>query len=140
MIQNLIPKIKNYYRITEEYALLADFLVRKIRESILPYFSQFRNSKDILNCPVQFKLDNLSEMTERNENLILYCELANNIDVVSSKILNEHLSKLKKIDASLPKIKEYESTLNLILEKNWNRIDEILADNKQKILKKLKIK
>src|SRR5690606_30536247 len=45
-IEDLVPKIRNYYRITQEYLLLADFLTRKIRESILPYFSQYKSSKD----------------------------------------------------------------------------------------------
>ena len=47
-IEDLVPKIRNYYRITQEYPLLADFLTRKIRESILPYFSQYQTSKDVL--------------------------------------------------------------------------------------------
>ena len=53
-IEDLVPKIRNYYRISQEYPILADFLTRKIRESILPYFSQYESSKDILNKTIKF--------------------------------------------------------------------------------------
>lgn len=63
-IEDLVPKIRNHYRISKEYPLLADFLTRKIKESILPYFSQYKSSKDILNSLTNFKLDDTTEITE----------------------------------------------------------------------------
>jgi hypothetical protein len=139
-IEDLVPNIRNYYRITQEYPLLADFLTRKIREKVLPYFSQYKTSKDILNNRKKFKLDNVSEITERNSNLILYCELTNKIDKVSSEILSTRLARLrnlKKVDSS---IKEADNLLLLIQDKNWEKIHEILIDNKRQVFKKLKIK
>lgn len=139
-IEEIIPKIRNYYRITEEYKLLADFITRKIRESIIPYFSQFQTSKDVLSNRGMFKIDNLSEITERNSNLILYCELANKVDVASSEILAEKLNKLKRLNAKDSAINEIVELRNLVQEKDWDKISEKLLSNKQQVLKKLKFK
>lgn len=139
-IEDLVPNIRNYYRITQEYPLLADFLTRKIREKVLPYFSQYKTSKDILNNRKKFKLDNVSEITERNSNLILYCELTNKIDKVSSEILSTRLARLRNLKNVDSSIKEADDLLHLIQDKNWEKINEILIDNKRQVLKKLKIK
>lgn len=139
-IEDLVPKIRDHYRITEEYPLLADFLARKIREHIFPYFSHYNTSKDILNNRKNFKLDNISEIIERNQNLILYCELTNNIDIDSSKILTARLAKLKSINPNLPSIKDDELLFHLIQKKDWEKINEILSDKKHQIFKKLKMK
>lgn len=139
-IEEIIPKIRNYYRITEEYKLLADFITRKIRESIIPYFSQFQTSKDVLSNRGMFKIDNMSEITERNSNLILYCELANKVDVASSEILAEKLNKLKRLNAKDSTINEIVELRNLVQEKDWDKISEKLLSNKQQVLKKLKFK
>lgn len=139
-IEDLVPNIRNYYRITEEYQLLADFLTRKIREKVLPYFSQYKTSKDILNNRGKFKLDNVSEITERNSNLILYCELTNKIDKVSSEILSTRLARLRNLKNVDSSIKVAVDLLHLIQDKNWEKINEILIDNKRQVFKKLKIK
>ena len=76
-IEDLVPKIRNYYRITQEYSLLADFLTRKIRESILPYFSQYKPSKDILKNLSKFKLLKL-EINSHLENEQLHTNFASN--------------------------------------------------------------
>jgi hypothetical protein len=139
-IEELVPKIRNHYRITQEYTLLADFMARKMREYILPYFSKFQTSKDVLNNRKMFKLDNVSEITERNSNLILFCELTNKIDIDSSEILRNRISKLKSIISATTSIENDEFLLNLIQEKNWDKINEILIDNKKQVFKKLKFK
>jgi len=120
-IEDLVPKIRNYYRITQEYLLLADFLTRKIRESILPYFSQYKSSKDILNNLSKFKLDNTTEITERNSNLIIYCELANKTDLKSAEILIDRLTKYRKINVDDKIIKHTELLLDLIQKKQMGR-------------------
>lgn len=139
-IEELVPKIRNHYRITQEYTLLADFITRKIREYVLPYLSKFQTSKDVLNNRKMFKLDNVSEITERNSNLILFCELTNKIDEDSSEILRNRISKLKSIISGATSIENEEFLLNLIQEKNWDKINEILIDNKKQVFKKLKFK
>lgn len=139
-IEDLIPKIRDYYRITQEYPLLADFLARKIRESVLPYFSQYKSSRDILNNLTKFKLDNVSEITERNSNLVLYCELANKTDLKSSEILIDRLTKYRKIKVDDKILKHTELLLNLIQSNNWEAVNNLLNDNKRQVFKKLKIK
>ena len=139
-IEDLVPNIRNYYRITKEYPLLADFLTRKIREKVLPYFSQYKTSKDILNNRKKIKLDNVSEITERKSNLILYCEITNKIDKVSSEILSTRLARLRNLKNVDSSIKEADDLLHLIQDKNWEKINEILIDNKRQVFKKLKIK
>jgi len=139
-IEDLVPNIKNHYRITEEYPLLADYLTRKIREQVLPYFSQYKTSKDILNNRKKFKLDNVSEITERNSNLILYCELTNKIDKVSSEILSAKLTRLRNLKDVDSSIIVVDDLLHLIQDKNWEKINEILIDNKLQVFGKLKIK
>jgi hypothetical protein len=139
-IEDLIPKIRNHYRITQEYALLADFLIRKIRESIFPYFSQYTSSRDVLNNLTKFKLDNITEITERNTNLILFCALANRTSLKSSELLEDRLTKYRKIKVDDKAVKHTEMLLNLIHGKKWEAVDEILDDNKRQIFSKLKIK
>lgn len=139
-IEDLVPKIKNYYRVTQEYSLLADFLTRKIRESILPYFSQYKSSKDILNQLTKFKLDNPTEITERNSNLILFSELANKTVIKSTEILTDRLTKYRNIKADDKIIKQTEWLLSLIQGRQWEEIDNLLSDNKRLVFKKLKIK
>ena len=139
-IEDLVPKIRNYYRITQEYSLLADFLTRKIRESVLPYFSQYKSSRDVLNQLTKFKLDNISEITERNSNLILYCELANKTYVKSTEILIDRLTKYRKIKVDDKIIQHTELLLDLIQNRKWEEVEKLLDDNKGQVFKKLKIK
>jgi hypothetical protein len=139
-IEDLVPKIRNYYRITQEYELLADFLIRKIRENILPYFSQYKSSEDILKKLSNFKLDNLTEITERNSNLILYCELANKTDFKSTEILINRLTKYRKIKVVDKIIKDTELLLHLIQNHKWEEVEKLLDENKEQVFKKLKIK
>ncbi len=139
-IEDLVPKIRNYSRITQEYPLLADFLTRKIRESILPYFSQYKSSRDVLNQLTKFKLDNTAEITERNSNLILYCELANKTGLKSAEILIGRLTKYRKINVDDKIIKQTELLLSLIQNHQWEEVDILLIDNKRQVFKKLKIK
>lgn len=139
-IEDLVPKIRNHYRISKEYPLLADFLTRKIKESILPYFSQYKSSKDILNSLTNFKLDNTTEITERNSNLILYCELANKKDFKSAEILNDRLTKYRRINVEEKLIKHTELLLDLIKNRKWEEVEKLLEDNKVQVMKKLKIK
>jgi len=139
-IEALVPKIRNHYRITQEYPLLADFLTRKIKENVLPYFSQYKTSKDVLINQTNFKLDNTTEITERNSNLVLYCELANNKNLESSKILASRLTKMKDFKPDPMSINENELNLNLIQEGHWTKINEILAHKRELVFKKLKLK
>lgn len=56
----------------------------------------------------------------------------------SYEILTKRLIKIKSININ--DNTEEELLLNLIQEKNWVRINEILSDKKEKVFKKLKLK
>lgn len=73
-IDELLPKIKDHERITQEYTLLADYLSRKIHESVLPYLFQFKSSNDVLNQLDKIKLNRDSNNIKWNDNLILFSE------------------------------------------------------------------
>lgn len=139
-LTDLAPFIRDHGRITQEYPLLADFLYRKIKEYILPYFSRYRTSKDILANASGFKIDHLNDINQRNSNLILHCELANCVDISSSVILKTWVSKLIKIAPGYPALKPFEQLHDLVTNKNWETIREMLLSNKLLVLKKLKLK
>ena len=139
-IESLVPKIRNYYRISQEYILLAEYLTRKIKEYILPYFSKYKSSKDIISSKTKFKIDDISENIERNSNLVLYCELANHKSYLAHEILTKRIKNLQKIKPESPNLEEYKELLNLISQENWKNIDKILESKKEQVFKKLKIK
>ncbi len=84
-IQDLEPNLKNYYQITKEFDLFAEFISRKIIEIILPHFEKYLSSKDVLNKGIQ-----LGE----TKNLKKLCELTNQTEINGELISNE--LKLKK--------------------------------------------
>ncbi len=90
-IQNLEPKLRNYYQITKEFNDFAEFLSKKIIEIVLPHFDKYLNSKDVLNKGIQIGA---------SKNLKLFCELTKNSN---EKVVDETL-KTKK-DAVLKKLK-----------------------------------
>lgn len=139
-IENLIPKIRNYYRITQEYPLLAEFLSRKIKENIIPYFSKYQSSKDILKNHKDFKIDNVTDITERNSNLLLYCELANKTYKSSSIILQNRLNQYEKLKLETPFVTETNELLSLLEKSDWDSIEKLLLENKKQVFKKLRIK
>lgn len=138
-LEQIIPTIKNYYQITQEYILFADFISRKLIENIIPYFKQFENSKDVLSEPDRFKVDNLTELIERNQNLILYCRLANHQNKEVLDILEKKMQLAIKLN-SQEKIMYIESLMKEIQTSNWRNIDNILQGNKERVLDKLKLK
>lgn len=138
-IQDLIPKIKNYYQITQEYQLFADFISRKLIKYAIPYFDRFKNSKDILSNSRIFKTDYTSEILERNQNLILYCELTNHINKNSSQILNDKIESMEKAKNYSSKFHETKSIKEIIEKKDWLEIDKILKTKENLVLRKLKI-
>ncbi|MBL7919038.1 MAG: hypothetical protein JNJ40_01915 [Bacteroidia bacterium] len=139
-IYQIIPKLKNYHRITQEYVLLADFITRKLIEHILPYFDMYDTTKAILENRDQFELGNI---VERNENLILYSELLNHEDKQASKIVKFVLERLDRIYRDKSKVEEiYTSLSNYSLwlkSKDWYKIDNDLQNKREVILKKLKL-
>jgi hypothetical protein len=140
-IENIVVGIRDNYRITQEYPLLADFLTRKIVESILPYFDKYDKSKKVLHDPKSFRL---GDMVERNDNLILFCELQNGINIEASKIVDKTLAFCLSLYPDKSQLGEYFQELELyrqaLLANDWSTIGQKLEANKSEVFKKLKIK
>jgi hypothetical protein len=140
-IEDIVVGIRDNYRITEEYSLLAEFLTRKIIENLLPYFDKYDNSKKVLQDRKSFRL---GHMGERNDNLILFCELQNGANIEASKIVDKTLAFYLSLYPEKSQLGEYFQELELyrqaLLGKDWTAIEQKLEANKSEVFKKLKIK
>ena len=140
-IEDIVIGIRDNYRITQEYPLLAEFLTRKIIESVLPYFDRYDNSKKVLSDRKSFKL---GDMVQRNDNLILFCELQNRINVEAAKIIDKTLAFYSSLYSDRSQLGEYFDELELyksgLAANDWIVIEKKLETNKSEVFKKLKIK
>lgn len=140
-IEDIAIGIKDNYRITQEYTLLADFLTRKIIEKIIPYFAKFDSSKKVLNDLKSFRLN---DMVQRNDNLILFSELQNRTNIEAVKIIDKTLFFYSSLHTDKSQIGEYFDELELykrgIAANDWSVIEQKLDANKTEVFKKLKIK
>ena len=126
-IQDIVPKIRNYYQITQEYKLFAEFISQNLINYVIPYLNQFTNSKSVLKNFSKLKLEN-----PEIKNLVIYSELSNQIDNYSTKFLEEKTKNLNDKD-------ELYSLKNFVEKREWKKITELLENNKNEIFKKLKI-
>jgi len=140
-IEHLVMGIKDHYRITQEYPLLADFLTGKIIENVLPYFDRYNHSKKILDDRKSFKP---GDLVERNDNLVLFCELQNQMNIEANKIIDKMLTFYSSIYPDRSQLNEYFDELELYKEglrtNDWTTIGQKLDINKMEVLRKLKIK
>lgn len=140
-LEEIAIGIRNHYRITQEHRLLADFLVRQIHEKIIPYFVKYNSSKEVLEDHSSFKLDQLNR---RNENLILFCELQNHMNIQAGKIIDKILAFYSSLYPNKSQLTEYFEELEIykngLAINDWTAIDQKLEANKIEILRKLKIK
>ncbi len=75
-IEDLKPDLKNYYQITQEYELFAEFISNKIEEIILPFFDKYNSSTDVLQKGIKLGITkNLLELCEKSKNIIFTEEL-----------------------------------------------------------------
>lgn len=66
--------------------------------------------------------------------------MANKINLRSTEILNKKLIWFKQSDLNDIAIQETELFLKLVNERNWEEIETLLLERKQKVFKKLKLK
>ena len=131
-IQDIISNLRNYYQITAEYVLFADYISRKLIEYIIPYFNRYKDSKEIINCSDKFILD--------NQNLLLYSELVNHENNYSKGIITKKVNFMKGLKSNdMDELFESTKLKKEIEESNWDEIDKMLNNNKIEVLKKLKI-
>lgn len=137
-IEEIAVGIRNYNRITQEYSLLADYLSRKIIESIFPYFEKFKSSVQVIGDREHFKTN------YSNDNLILYCELQNKVNIAAECMIAKTLAFYSSIGAVQSPILEYTDELELYKQclavNDWLPVLQQLEQNKKEVLKKLKIK
>lgn len=140
-IREIVPNLRNYNRITQEYELLADFLTRKIIGFVLQYFEQYSNAIKILDDKANFSWKPAPGMALRNGDLILFCELHLHRDYQAAGILSELLALYQTmgVGSNNETVIKLKHLYGLLLNKNWEAIDEILAGNRDAVLKKLKL-
>ena len=90
-IQNLEPKLKNYYQITKEFNLFAEYLSKKIIEIVLPHFDKYLSSSDVVIKDIKIG---------ESKNLKQFCELTKESN---GKVNTDQL--MAKKDAVLKKLK-----------------------------------
>ncbi|MEZ2334168.1 hypothetical protein AB6735_00980 [Mucilaginibacter sp. RCC_168] len=141
-IEQIIPELRNFYRITQEYELLADFLTRKIIEFILPYFDKYRSSAQVLINSDDFDLHQIIAIHQSNSNLFLFCDLYNHHDEYALAILKERMEHyiLLGADQTSPIFIELQTLFELVKQKNWSAVEEILIKKQTIVLKKLRLK
>lgn len=139
-IEDIITGIRDHYRITREYPLLAEFITRKIVENILPYFDKYDRSEKILSNRDAFKL---GRSIERNECLILFCELQNRVNIAAGKILDNMIAFNRSLISDKSNIKEYVEELEIYRRaasnNNWAEIEIMLRANEIEVLRKIKL-
>lgn len=138
-IEELIPGIKNYYQITQEYKLFSEYLSKKLEDNIIPYFNNFTTSKDILKNEFSGTLaENWHDPGSIN-NLIFYAELENHINRNLSPIINYKISYLKKLSQD-DNLNELIMLKGYVDDSEWNRVSIFLKKKKEEVFRKLKIK
>jgi hypothetical protein len=140
-IEDLIPKIRNHSRITQEYKLLADFMTRQIIDKVLDYFDLFNSTQKIIQNPEQFPT---GDMGQRNEGVIIFSALKNHDSKSAEKKIDKILNHWGKFsETTNGYFSDYLNDLRFfakkIKEKDWNSIDRKLTEDEEKVLKKLKL-
>ena len=138
-IEDLVLGIRDHYRITKEYPLLANFLTEKIIENVLPYFDKYDTSIKVLANRQHFQFDSYRN---EYENLILFCELQNGVNIKAAEIIDDILLFCNRLNMGPTGSNEYMDELSIYKEglqtENWQLIHEKLASNKEEVSKKLK--
>jgi len=140
-IEDIVKNIRDNYRITKEYPLLADFITRKIIEFVIPYFEKYSHSIRVLNDRKSFRPDDLSQ---RNENLIFFSELQNRKNEEAAKINDKELAFYTSLNSSKLQPDEYFNELEFYKKNlsvnDWDAIEQKFQENKVVVYRKLKIR
>jgi hypothetical protein len=139
-IEEVIPKIRNHYRVTQEYTLLADFITRQIIDNVLDYFDKFDSTQKIIKGASQFPTNDIGQ---RNDAVIIFSELKNHLNKHSEKEIDRILNHWDKHSPN-GFFSDYLDDLNFFRQKvkagDWDGVDEKLKTDEEQVLKKLKIK
>jgi hypothetical protein len=139
-IEEIIPKIRNHYRVTQEYRLLADFITRQIIDNVLEYFDKFDSTQKIVKGSSQFPTN---DMGQRNDTVIIFSELKNHMNKDSEREIDRILNHWNK-HSSNGFFSGYLDDLRFFRQKikagDWEGIDAKLKTDEEQVMKRLKIK
>lgn len=138
-IEELIPGLKNYYQITQEYELFSEYMSKKLIEHIIPYFKNFRSCKDILKNKGFDTVEENWHNPSNPNSLIFYAELGNHLNKNLSSILNYKIDFYKSLSQD-DSLKELIMLKQNVDNSDWDRVSAFLEMKKSEVLKKLTIK
>jgi len=135
-IKELDQSLKNHYRLTQEYELLADYLYRAIVKSGLPYFDKYNSTEKIVKRTADFKHKTLSGGNDiyNSHLLVLFSELKQRTDKNASKIIAQQIDYLEHLSIDLQNSKRnaeltetvaaWKSLQKTVQSKNWAVLNE----------------
>ena len=145
----LNSSIKNHYRITSEYPLLADYLGRLLIENALPYFDKFNSTKKVSKRIRDFKYKSTCGGSDiyQSHLLVLYSELKNHNTKRPLFIINQQIEFIKHLintssqeTGKLEKeLQEWLKLLEKVNSKNWDLLDGELSKCEAKERQRLKL-
>lgn len=151
-IKEIDKTIKNHYRISAEYELLADYLTKRIKNKVLPYFEKYNSTKKVVENYRDFKYKSSCGGGDiRKSNYLILCselkqhQLKRAISIIENEIkFQEHhlretdnKDSIKLINNGLLK---WNNLLDLAKRKDWAAIDGLLIETESLEMKKLKLK
>ena len=151
-IKEIDTKIKNHYRISEEYDLLADYLTRRIIKNVLPYFDKYNSTAKIVKNSGGFKYKTKCGGNDiyKSNLLILFSELKQHKIKKAIKILENEIEYLTHLKTNSPdseaqihletELEKWEKLKQQVINKNWNDLDLEFKQTESEEINRLKIK
>ena len=137
-IEEIDKTIRNHFRISKEYLILADYLSERIINNVLPFFEKYNSTEKIVNQPYIFPYHTKCGGNDiwNSHYLILFSELKQyRIDKAIEILENE----IEFGSDTLNQV-TWKELKALTENKDWETIDKIFAENEKAELDKLKIK
>lgn len=151
-IKEIDTTIKDHYRLTTEYELLADYLTKRIIKYVLPYFEKYNSTAKILMHAADFKYKTVNGGNDINKSnfLILFAELKQHKLIKALEIIENELAFLNRHKVNMPasintialdtKLEQWNKLNILATTKNWSEMDGWLKQIENEEIKRLKIK
>ena len=137
-LEEIDKTIRNHFRISKEYLILADYLSERIIKNALPFLEKYNSTKKITSQPYIFPYHTKCGGNDiRNSHfLILFSELKQHKIDKAIEILD---NEIEFGSDSLNQV-TWKELKTLTENKDWETIDRIFAENEKAELDKLKIK
>jgi len=137
-IEEIDKTIRNHFRISKEYLILADYLAERIIKNVLPFFEKYNSTKKITSQPYIFPYHTKcgGNDIKNSHLLILFSELKQHKNINAIEILE---NEIEFGSDSLNQV-TWKELKKRVENKDWETIDKIFAENEKNILDTLKIK